>query len=121
MNMKEGKMGDLQNFFNNINSLYWWISVFLVGIVISVIGNVLYKFFDKIGTKYIISYRIYSTKKKLKMLEEDIAFRMNLMKSPTHLSLYIVRVEAFMIKGLLYIITGVLFGYGIGWTIHIRL
>jgi hypothetical protein len=65
-------MVDVQKFLTDISSPYWWISIVVVGILVSVFSNGIYKLLEKLLIKFIKSYRLKSAQKKLKaLLEED--------------------------------------------------
>ena len=45
-------MSGLQKFFTEVLSIYWWISVIVVGLLLSVAGNFAYKYSEIFIAKY---------------------------------------------------------------------
>lgn len=64
-------MTDFQKFLSDIASPYWWLSVIVVGLLVSVLGNFLYKVVEKLLAKYSVATRRKAEVRKAKQLEEE--------------------------------------------------
>ena len=66
----------MNGFFNDITSLYWWISVVLVGIIINLLSSYLKPFIDKTLSNYSVARR-----NKVKRNEHDRITKIEKLKS----------------------------------------
>ena len=61
----------MNNFLSDLNSIYWWVSVVLVGFLINLLGNTVSKTMDNVYSKY--SQKRFAKKESLeKAFEEEI-------------------------------------------------
>ena len=61
----------MDKFFQDISSLYWWISVVVVGILINIFGNYLPKLLSKVSTRS-RNYWIERSEKRKKEYEDYV-------------------------------------------------
>jgi hypothetical protein len=86
-------MGDLLKFLTDISSIYWWISVIVVGLIVNIGGEYLVRIIDKEASSFIKSYREKSIIKKNKKTEQDKAIIEALTNCPKYFLYYQTRTE----------------------------
>jgi len=102
-------MSDLQKFLSDISSIYWWISVIIVGLLVSLTGDFLSNLIDKIASRSLKSFREKSEKRKIETIEKDNALIEELIKSPKYFMWYQSRTVTRPLMSFLYIILGTVF------------
>ena len=65
-------MGGLQKFLSEITSLYWWISVFLVGLILNMFGNLAFKIAENLSSNFSQKVKDNANKRKEKEKKDEL-------------------------------------------------
>jgi hypothetical protein len=102
-------MGDLQKFLTDISSIYWWVSVFIVGLLVSVAGEFISKLIDKTTSKSFEAFRKKSKQWRTKSYEERMEIIEMLTENHDRFVWFQMRTETLLITGFLYLIFSAVF------------
>ena len=78
-------MSDFQQFFQDMQSGYWWLSVVIIRLILGVLGNAIYKGGEVLLSKFIEKQRRRLEKRKKQKQEEDEKLMSALIENPDRL------------------------------------
>ena len=104
-------MDDLQKFLSDLSSIYWWISVFVVGVIASMFADVLFKILERTTSKPLASLRKIAEKRKIKIAEDEKLTIEELTKSHNYFMWYQKVTESRFTTSVLFFIFGFLVNF----------